>query len=82
MIAVICCECAEELSAKGAILFGPPDDDDFTKKDHLCVACYQKVGPRRFLEKAMLPAVRDVINNRPGSLQTLAQALTAYDRLR
>ena len=35
--------CEGELRQYGAILFGPPDEDGYTRKRHLCVPCYGQV---------------------------------------
>ncbi len=41
MIRVHCAGCGKELRVNGALLFGPPDADDQSKKTHLCVGCYK-----------------------------------------
>jgi hypothetical protein len=81
MIAVTCSECGKEQTELGALLFSPPNENSSCHKAHVCVDCYHNFGPRRFLEQALVPAVRDVMSNRPGSLEKLSKALTAYDRL-
>lgn len=37
-----CDSCGVELEEYGAILLGPPDENDMAKKYHLCVGCYEK----------------------------------------
>ncbi len=37
---VECAKCHQELNDPGALLFGPPDRGDATKKYHLCTQCY------------------------------------------
>ena len=39
-IVVVCSRCDDELEETGAILFGPPDIQGFSHKDHLCQSCY------------------------------------------
>ena len=35
-----CVSCGEKLKSSGALLFSPPDQDNFVKKDHICGKCY------------------------------------------
>ncbi|MFH1473904.1 MAG: hypothetical protein ABIE55_03345 [Candidatus Aenigmatarchaeota archaeon] len=39
----VCSKCDNELKEFGGILFSPPDDDDMTKKWHLCKSCYESI---------------------------------------
>ncbi|MBD3270842.1 hypothetical protein GF376_04935 [Candidatus Peregrinibacteria bacterium] len=38
-----CDKCQKELNDFGAILLGPPDDENMVIKQHLCVACYDEI---------------------------------------
>ena len=42
-ISVFCIACGEELESPGAILLGPPDEDDLVIKSHLCEEHYNLV---------------------------------------
>lgn len=38
-----CDSCGLELQEYGAILFGPPDEENKVVKNHLCVSCYEEI---------------------------------------
>jgi len=40
MIKVQCDACFVELDKPGALLFGPPSEQDWSRKHHLCPDCY------------------------------------------
>jgi hypothetical protein len=39
-----CDKCGIEFSEFGAILLGPPDENDRVRKFHLCRACYAEIA--------------------------------------
>jgi len=43
MIRPICDKCKQELKEFGAILLSPPDENNQTKKLHLCKQCYKEI---------------------------------------
>lgn len=40
MLKINCSACRAELVSSGGLLFGPPDEEDQTTKQHLCTRCY------------------------------------------
>jgi hypothetical protein len=43
MIEVECDNCGEDINKKGAILWGPPNEEEMCKKTHLCRKCYKEI---------------------------------------
>ncbi|MBS3071955.1 hypothetical protein J4408_03115 [Candidatus Pacearchaeota archaeon] len=39
----VCDKCKKELEDFGALLFSPPDEDNNTRKFHLCRKCYTEI---------------------------------------
>lgn len=36
-----CIDCGNDLQEPGALIFSPPDKNDFCQKLHLCVDCWE-----------------------------------------
>lgn len=39
----ICSKCKKELNDFGAILFGPPNEENKVQKHHICKDCYNQI---------------------------------------
>lgn len=44
-IRVNCSECGQELDEPGALLIGPPNEDNVSRKEHICQKCYYEPAP-------------------------------------
>ena len=45
MIKAKCVCCKKEIYRKAALLIGPPREDNYCKKQHLCRKCYKNILP-------------------------------------